>query len=112
MLRADDDGTLNYTIPATPTPGTVMVFDDDSLPVVSIVADSGEVAEDAGPAMFNLTATGLTATETLSINATPAENGADFLTDEVADTANNFPVEFTDPDGDSTYTGRLPISTP
>ena len=65
----------------------VTIVDDESTPVISIVADSGDVAENAGPAMFKLTATGLTATTTLSINATPAEDGADFLTDAIAGTA-------------------------
>ena len=64
-----------------------------------------------GPAMFDLTATGLTSDTTLMINATPAEvDSSDFLTDEVADTANNFPVEFTDPDGDNTYDGTLAVT--
>ena len=61
---------------------TVSILDDESIPVVSIEPDSGEVSE-TGPAQFKLTATGLTATEILKISATPAEDGADFLTDAV-----------------------------
>ena len=60
--------------------------------------------------MFNLTATGLTKNTTLSINATPAEDGADFLTDMIAGTEDDFDVEFEDNDNNGTYSGKLPIA--
>ena len=113
QMRDDTDQTpsgLTYTRSGTVFEANVQLVDDDSLPVISILADSGDMAENAGPAMFKLTATGLTATATLSINATPAEDGADFLTDEIAGTADDFNVEFRDDDGDDTYTGKLPIA--
>ena len=66
---------------------TVTVIDDESIPIISIMADSGGFGESANQAPFKLTATGLTSTTTLMINATPAENGHDFLTTEVAGTA-------------------------
>ena len=113
QLRDDTDQTasgLTYTRSGTVFEANVQLVDDDSLPVISILADSGDIAENAGPAMFKLTATGLTVTTTLSINATPAEDGADFLTDEIAGTADDFNVEFRDDDGDDTYTGKLPIA--
>ena len=69
-----------------------MFFDDDTPPTVVIAADSGSVPESDDPAKFMLTATGLSATTTLMINATPDEDGSDFLTDAVADTAANFPL--------------------
>ena len=82
-----------------------------TLPVVSIEADSGGVAEDMGPAKFKLTATGLSADTTLSINATPAEvSSADFLTSEVEATAADFDVVFSDPDNDDIYTGELSVA--
>ena len=110
-LLEESTPATTYTVAESPdNTATVAVTDDESLPVVSIVADSGEIAENAGPAMFNLTATGLTADSTLMINATPAEvSGADYLTDEVADTDANFPVAFSDPDSDGTYTGTLSV---
>ena len=89
--------------------GTVEVVDDDKLPVISIVANSGEIAENAGPAKFMLTATGLTTSDILMINATPAEDGSDYLMDAIADTAEIFPVAFTDFDGDSIYTGEIEV---
>ena len=46
----------------------------------------------------------------MSINATPAEDGSDFLTDSVADIAKDFEVEFSDIDGDNTYTGELEVT--
>ena len=93
---------------------TVTILDNESLPIISIAPDSGEVYEDSGPAQFKLSTTGLAGTTTLVINATPAEDGADFLTDSVdgmlnAGNANGFSVEFSDPDNDGTYTGLLPI---
>ena len=88
----------------------VNVSDDDSLPLIAIKADNGDLAENAGPASFMLTATGLSASTTLSVNATPAEDGHDFLTDQVAGNAVNFPIPFSDPDGDNTYTGILEVT--
>ena len=48
-------------------------------------------------------------TPSLMINATPAEDESDFLTDSVADTPEDFSVQFSDPDGDGTYTGELTV---
>ena len=92
--------------------GKVNVIDDDSLPVVSIVADSGNVAENAGSAKFMLTATGFTddSNLTLSINATPAENESDFLTNSVADIPEDFEVKFSDIDSDNSYIGELEVT--
>ena len=113
----DDKSMLNgallttYIVAASPgNRGTVMVVDDESLPRISIVADSGGVAENEGPARFMLTTTELSSTTTLMINATPAEDGRDHLTDQVADSAADFSVEFSDPDGDGTYTGLLSVA--
>ena len=101
-----------YTVAASPgNQGTVMVVDDESLPRISIVADSGGVAENEGPARFMLTTSELSSTTTLLINATPAEDGRDHLSDKVADSAADFSVEFSDPDGDGTYTGSIVSST-
>ena len=88
---------------------TIRIIDDDSLPVVSIIPDSGEVVENVGIAKFRLTATGLTAITTLMINATPAEVEDDFLADEIIDTTKDFSVEFSDSDGDNIYTGELSV---
>ena len=101
-----------YGVAASPAnAGTVMVQDDDSLPVVSILADSGEVTENVtgGKANFKLTVTGISADTTFTVNATPAEDGDDFITDAVADTAADYAVDFSDSDGDSVYTGELAI---
>ena len=56
--------------------------------------------------MFKLTATGLRLYQSMQLH----EDGADFLTDEIAGTADDFNVEFRDDDGDDTYTGKLPIA--
>ena len=77
---------------------------------LSIEEDSGMVAENAGPAQFMLIARGLTATETIMIKATPAEDGHDFLTDLIAGTEDPKDVVFTDPDGDNIYTGLFPVT--
>ena len=112
--NTDNNGDLaiTYTIdPNADINGTVGITDDDSLPVISITADNGEVIEDAGPALFMLTATGLTADTMLSINATPSGlNSANFLTSSVEGEAADFDVQFTDPDNDSTYTGQLSLT--
>ena len=69
----------------------ITIFDDDSLPTITIAPDSGTVAEDAGPAQFMLFASGLSANRTIDINATPAEFASgDFLTDAVADDSGRF----------------------
>ena len=72
-------------------------------------ADNGGVIENAGTAEFELSTTGFAVTSNLTINATPVEVLGDFLTDAVAGTASNFDVEFSDPDGDNTYTGTIAI---
>ena len=70
--------------------------------------NNGEVPESNRVARFVLTATNLYQTTTLMVNATPNEDGSDFLTHAVAGTAADFPVEFSDPDNDDyTYTGEL-----
>ena len=106
----NQDGTIDYTILPSRGPVEVQVYDDDSLPRVSIVADSGNAPESNGTALFKLTATGLSAEATLQINATPAEVSGDYLTDAVADAAADFDVVFTDPDGDGTFTGELSVT--
>ena len=92
--------------------GTVKIVDDDSLPIISIVADNGDVAESTGSAKFMLTATGFNNDSNLplSINATPAEDGSDFLTDSIADIATDFSVEFSDIDGDNIFTGEIEVT--
>ena len=110
-LTDDTANPITYTLAAAPAnTASVNIIDDESLPVVMIEADSGDVAENIGTANFNLTATGLSATTTLMINATPAEDGSDFLTNAIADTPDDFPVEFSDSDGDDTYTGTLSVT--
>ena len=115
----DDENTdinneldITYTIdPSADNTGTVDITDDDSLPVISITADNGEVFENAGPALFMLSATGLTTDTMLSINATPSGlNSANFLTSSVEGEAADFDVQFTDPDNDDTYTGQLSLT--
>ena len=109
-LIDDTAPNIAYTVAAAPDhTAEVNVYDDDSPPTVRIAADSGDATEGDDPVKFKLSATGLLTTATLDINATPAENGSDFLTDSVADTAADFEVEFTDSDGDNTYTGELSV---
>ena len=108
-INPDTTGEVDYTVDPADNSGTITVIDDDSLPEISIVANNGSVAENEGPAIFSLTTTDLSADETLDINATPDENGEDFLTNTVASRAQDFSVDFTDPDGDSTYTGTIEI---
>ena len=110
-IKPDNADPITYLVATDPNNSAVVnVVDDDTLPLILIAENNGEVVESVGTATFELTATGLNATTTLDINATPAEDGSDFLSDSVADTAADFPVEFTDPDGDNTYTGELRVT--
>ena len=110
-LTADNANPVSYMLPTSPIPtATLNVYDDDSPPTIWIAADSGGVAESDESANFKLSATGLITTTSITINATPAEDGSDFLTDAVADTAAEFSVEFSDTDGDNTYTGEFPVA--
>ena len=90
------------------------ILDNDTLPVVTIAADSGYV-EEASPntpsvmAKFILSATDLKIPTTLMINATPTEENTSFLAQGVANVAKNYPVDFSDPDGDGFYTGLLSV---
>ena len=109
-LIADKATQIKYTVAPSPNNSAeVTVYDDDSPPTITIVADSGDVAESNRNAGFRLTATGLLTDSTLVINATPAEDGSDFLRSVIEGRADNFSVAFTDDDGDSTYEGELSI---
>ena len=105
-LRADQGIGTSYTV-GNSRFDTVYVIDDDSLPVVTIMADNGVVVESDAIANFMLSATGLLNDATLDINVTPTEDGSDFLTDAVAGTAADFSVSFTDPDSDGTFSGEV-----
>ena len=111
-LTADNLNPITYSVAASPdNSADVTVYDDDSDPIVSIAALSGETMESDDPAKFKVFATGLTSTTTIMINATPAEDGSDFLTDAIAGTATDYAVEFVDADGDSTYSGIISVPT-
>ena len=112
-----DNTPISYTVTASPNNfATVAISDDESLPIISIKADNGVVAENAGPAMYTLTATGLTAATTLMINATPSDQIyqnfriTNYLADSVHQVAANFPVAFSDPDNDNIYEGQLSVT--
>ena len=90
----EDTGTpQEYEVAATPRNiANVKVIDDESIPVIEIIPESGSVAENGGPAKFKLVAGRLSATTTLMINATPAEDGDnhDFLATSVENTESIF----------------------
>ena len=68
----------NYNITSTNTPATATVFDDDSLPVLSIADVASPVAESIGSINFEVTALAET---TLTVRYQASElNGGDFLT--------------------------------
>ena len=113
----EDTGTpQEYEVAATPRNiANVMVIDDESIPVIEIIPESGSVAENGGPAKFKLVAGRLSATTTLMINATPAEgtdeagNDHDFLAASVENTESIFTVEFSD-QGNGIYFGELAVA--
>ena len=113
-----DNAPISYLIASAPDhTATITINDDESLPVISITADNGVVAENDGPASYMLTATGLSQDTTLTINATPSEFGlllggevsVDYLPDDIVDIPTNYSVPFTDPDGDNIYQGEITI---
>ena len=106
-----DQAPITYTVASAPSnTATVEVVDDDSYPLITIAPINGEVPESNGTAHFTVMATGLNAPATINVNATPAEGGFDFLTNTVENTMAAFPVDFTDPDGDNTYTGEISVA--
>ena len=110
-LTADTADSIKYTVAPSPNNSATMnVYDDESLPTIMMSINNGEVAESDRMARFELTATNLSQTTTLMVNATPNEDGSDFLTDAVAGTEADFPVQFTDSDDDDTYTGILEVA--
>ena len=84
---------LTYTV-GTQNIAKIDVIDDDSLPIVSVMADCGDVAESSGKAKFFIIASGVSQYDTLNINATPAEIDGDFLTNSVANSPTSFLVDF------------------
>ena len=111
-LTADTADPINYTVATTSNNSTsVNVFDDDTLPVISIVADNGDVAESAGQAQFMLTATEFRTDSRIFVNATPfAVNDSTYLSSGVAGTDDDFEVTFTDPDNDGIFEGLLTLT--
>ena len=109
-----------YTVASAPANSAmVTVYDDDALPTITIAATYPDEVESATPIMIELSATGLTADETIAVNFTPSDVDGDFLIDAVQSppttaTVQDVPisveVQFTDPDSDDTYTGNLPIT--
>ena len=87
------------------------ILDDDRLPVVSIKADHGEIAENEGPPTFKLSATGFFVNKTLAIKATPRDQGGQFIADDVEHIRPTYQVSFTDPDGDYVYSGDLQLTS-
>ena len=112
-VTLEEEGTpaSTYTVKSSPSnTAEITVYDDDSPAKIWITADNGEVSESAGMAKFEISATGFTAsdvTNPITIYATPTQDGSDYLPDTVP---TSFPVNFTDTDGDSTYTGELSVT--
>ena len=48
---------VHFLLSSSELTEVITIFDDDSLPTITIAPDSGTVAEDAGPAQFMLFAT-------------------------------------------------------
>ena len=65
----------------TTTVGRIRMLDDDSTtPVVSVVADNGEITENStGNFIFRFTATGLFRSKTLSLRVSIADDGGEFI---------------------------------
>ena len=107
-LLANNTPTIAYTVASSPDDSAeIAIYDDDSPPTVWISADSGEYPEGPTEAPFEVSATGMTGTTLLYINATPTEMGSDFLQNSRQDDAQVYEVTFEDSDGDSTFTGEL-----
>ena len=108
----DSTGSFpGYTIASAPNnEASIDVYDDDGLPIIMIETDNEDVIEREEPVMFELVAMGLTQSTTLMINYTPAEDGGDFLANEIQGKPATHPVVFTNPNGGTVYTGKIPIS--
>ena len=111
-MAPDTADPITYKVAGAPNnSASVTVYDDEGLPVISMVPVSGNVAESTGIAQFMLTATGLSVDNTpLLVNATPAEDTGDFLTDAIAGTPADFSVIFSDLDRDNIYTGFFEVA--
>ena len=79
-LTADTRPQIEYTVALDPNnSATINVTDDDSLPLLAIKADNGDVSESIGFASFEFTLTGVTADTSIRINVTSTEVDSDFL---------------------------------
>ena len=104
-LLPDDASFIRYAVRPTRNVATVSVIDGNALPEITIAPKANEVAEDAGSAVFTVTATGDNLEgKTLSVQYQPAEVGSgDFLRDDQKAGTDPLSVDLTftaDADGD------------
>ena len=110
-LTPDTRSQIEYTVaPAPDNTATINVTDDDSLPILAIKADNGDVSESIGFASFEFTLTGVTADTSIRINVTSTEVDSDFLDPTFKNKSNVTTQTFRDPDNDGTYTASVGIS--
>ena len=91
------------------TEGFLRILDDDRLPVVSIKADNGEIAENAGLPTFKVFATGIFENTTLSIVANTYRRWWRLFYLTTCQDMSLLAVNFSDSDGDYTYTGLFTL---
>ena len=78
-MIADTADPITYTLAAQDNSATVTVLDDESLPVITIAADSGELSESVATASFKLSATGFVAETSIVVYATADGLGSNYL---------------------------------
>ena len=103
----------NYAVALTPSnAATVDVVDQDALPVIEIAPKESTIAENAGPAVFTITATGSNIDgKTLRVQYKPAEVASgDFLQDSEKSGTEPLSVNLTfNDDGSGNFTQDISI---
>ena len=106
-------GASNYVVAAAPdNAASVIVFDDSNIPEINIASKVSSVVENAGPAMFTVTATGGNiAGKTLLVQYKPAEVATgEFLHEDEKTGTDPLSINltFTD-DGSGNFTQDIPV---
>ena len=102
-----DSEPISYSV-GTSNSASIVLFDDISIPNLTIPETSGNFEENSSPS-FKLKLTRTAFAREFNIYASIIEEVGDFLPNSITENINQYKVFFRDPDGDMVYDGEISI---